>query len=287
MLPTRLQGWQESEMMLNRGKENISGWVSRIDTFLTSVDDCCVNRVVAVETTPSTMDAAKNLAQRECGLLLVASHQTKGRGQRGRQWIDEPGKTLPCTFVINSKGESPTLISSIVACAVHQTLVSQAPASSEVMIKWPNDIVVAGLGDHRKLAGILIEQHSDLSFIGIGINCLQSASDWPSELEGNAVSLSELGSQVSRVDLLCKLIENLSYWLAMPNPAEVRSYFATNNSVIGSVRTLKWNNNCFQGVITELDPLESIVVETPQGTFTLPIAQTRLIGSDEEPCDCR
>ncbi|HCT44174.1 MAG TPA: hypothetical protein DF699_03040, partial [Phycisphaerales bacterium] len=60
--------------------ENISGWASRIDTVLSNIENPIVRRVVVVESTSSTQDAAIEFARDRQGLLLIASEQTAGRG---------------------------------------------------------------------------------------------------------------------------------------------------------------------------------------------------------------
>lgn len=265
--------------------EDISRWASQIDTVISNTPACCVRRVVVVNATPSTMDAARTFAGNQPGLLLVASQQTNGRGQLGRTWHDTPLKTLPCTFVFDSKRISPGLLSALIACAVHQTIDTLTPNSADILIKWPNDIVVrTALGD-RKLAGVLIEQRDGLSFVGIGINCAQQQGDWNDDIIARAESLSNLGAQVSRLEVLCHLIEQLTHWINAHDTKMIRGYFDLHDAMVGTVRTFKYNNDCYHGLVEYIDPLESIVIHTPSGRHTLPIAQTKHVQGDE-PCQC-
>jgi len=271
--------------MISSGREDISRWASRIDTVIANTQRCCVNRVVVVESTSSTMDSIGSFSADQSGVLLVASEQTNGRGQRGRQWLDGDRRTLPCTFAVNSDGIQPTMLSAIVGCAVHETLKSIAPSSSTLMIKWPNDIIVrnhdsSDRQDH-KIAGILIEKKERCAHIGIGVNCLQGQSDWGSIIRDKAISLSELGAQISRLDLVCSLVEHLSFWLDAQDPAAIRSYYADHDAMIGTLRSFNYNNQCIHGIVEHIDPLEYIEVRSPSGTHTLPIAQTRHIQGDE------
>ncbi|MEX0876976.1 MAG: hypothetical protein WD114_05915, partial [Phycisphaerales bacterium] len=101
-----------------------------------------MDRVVVLETTPSTMDAALEHAGGRSGLLVVALRQTQGRGSHGRGWHDGDACTLPCTFVIDA-GSRPVpmpapLLAACVACAVHDTLSRFVPAGVDLAIKWPN-----------------------------------------------------------------------------------------------------------------------------------------------------
>jgi BirA family transcriptional regulator, biotin operon repressor / biotin---[acetyl-CoA-carboxylase] ligase len=258
------------------GSGDISAWTTRLDAAIGAIDRCCVERVLVLESTQSTMDAAVNAAGDLPGLLVVAFEQTTGRGQRGRGWHDGDRKTLPCTLMIDAEGLAAPMLSAMVGCAVHETIVHYAPPSSVLLIKWPNDIVVRveQSGHDRKIAGILIEQSQHLASIGIGINCAQSSTDWDNELRDRAVSLTQLGAPVSRLDLLCTLIERLSHWLNARDPEMVREYWAKHDAMVGTTRAFTSNNNRIVGIVERIDPLGSIVVRNDEGTVALPPAQT-------------
>lgn len=156
------------------------------------------------------------------------------------------------------------------------------------MIKWPNDIVIrdhggGGEGD-RKIAGILIELSGRHTQIGIGINCLQGGGDWGADIRGQAISLSEIGAQVSRLDLACSLVEHLSHWLDAQDSTAIQNYYEGHNAMMGTLRTFRYDNRCYHGIVEFIDPLDCIVIHTPSGTHTLPIAQTRHIPGDEPCC---
>jgi len=270
--------------MITTGREDISKWASRIDTVIANTLECCVNRVVVVESTPSTMDAAQEVAGENSGVLLVASQQTNGRGQRGRVWQDGDRCTLPCTFVLDTSGVDPVMLSAMIGCAVHETIRAVAPSSSTLMIKWPNDIVLRNQNDNEhvdlKIAGILIEQREQMTSIGIGINCVQGQADWGADIQSKATSLSQIGAQISRLDLVCSLIEHLSHWLAAQDRAAVRSYYQANDAMVHTRRSFQYDNRNFEGVVECIDPLDCIVLQTPTGTHRLPIAQTRHLRAD-------
>lgn len=269
--------------MITTRKEDISKWASRIDTVIAQIDQCCIDRAVVIESTKSTMDAVKEFAGERCGVLVVASEQTAGRGQRGRHWVDNDRRTLPCTFAIDAKSIEPVMLSAMIGCAVHETVQGLAPPSCSVMIKWPNDIVIRGqVGDggdgssqDRKVAGILIEQSGGCASVGVGINCLQGGDDWCDQAGQAAVSLSELGVQVSRLDLVCSLIEHMSHWISACDRSAIRSYYQAHDAMVNTYRVFQYNNHRYEGVVEHIDPLDSIFVQTPSGTHQLPIAQTQ------------
>jgi BirA family biotin operon repressor/biotin-[acetyl-CoA-carboxylase] ligase len=101
-------------------------------------------------------------------VLLVAEHQTAGRGRLGRQWLscDDERSQTALTFSVGLS-LSPTDWSGLslaVGVSVAQSL------HPDLRLKWPNDIWLRD----RKLAGILIETASfgDVRYavVGVGIN---------------------------------------------------------------------------------------------------------------------
>jgi BirA family biotin operon repressor/biotin-[acetyl-CoA-carboxylase] ligase len=98
-------------------------------------------------------------------ILLVAEHQTAGRGRLGREWVDAGALTsLTFSLGLPLAPVDWSGLSLAVGIAVASTLHPQ------LRLKWPNDI---WLGE-RKLGGILIETVSvgevRYAVIGVGIN---------------------------------------------------------------------------------------------------------------------
>jgi BirA family biotin operon repressor/biotin-[acetyl-CoA-carboxylase] ligase len=145
------------------------------------------------------------------GAVVVADHQTEGRGRRGRRWSAPPGAALLFSTVLR-----PTVpvarwpeIPLAAGCAVAEALedVSEVVA----VLKWPNDVLVDG----RKVAGILAEGVAGASpvvIVGMGINVAQRPEDWPADLAARAASLAELGAVVSRERLLTACLARLGAW---------------------------------------------------------------------------
>lgn len=111
--------------------------------------------------------------------LLVAAHQTGGRGRQGRPWRSAPGASLTFSLALPLAADWAGL-SLAVGVAVADALEPLAPAgpgADRIGLKWPNDLwLMDGAGAGRKLGGILIESVAvgaqRLAVIGIGINVL-------------------------------------------------------------------------------------------------------------------
>lgn len=140
--------------------------------------------VLHVTHTTSTNDMVHTQARagRAEGLVVVADHQTQGRGQQGRHWIDQPAQSLLCSILLRptwiAPQQTPHLVNAFVA-TLAETLAQMVTVP--VAIKWPNDVVMA-LGDGMtKVAGVLCEgqvNHAGVQYIcvGWGVNVYGSPS---------------------------------------------------------------------------------------------------------------
>ncbi len=99
------------------------------------------------------------------GLVVVAEHQTAGRGRRGRSWEAPPRSSLLVSVVLGPPAEGAPLTT--VACAIAAADACADVAGFDPGLKWPNDLVVDG----RKLAGVLGEGAAGGAVVvGLGLN---------------------------------------------------------------------------------------------------------------------
>jgi len=111
------------------------------------------------------------------GTAIMASFQTQGKGQYGREWTSAKGKNILCSIILYPNFLSihkSFFLNIFAALAVRNTVADLIKAN--VSIKWPNDIYI----NDKKVAGILIQNtlqnHSiKNSIIGLGININQIA----------------------------------------------------------------------------------------------------------------
>ena len=124
--------------------------------------------------------------------LLVAEHQTQGRGRMGRSWQSGPSGSLTFSLGMPLELNDWSGLSLAVGAAIADALDPQAAGTApRLHIKWPNDLWLDG----RKLGGILIETVAvgaqRMVVIGVGLNVseLPSSIKAPSDfaaLSGNA-----------------------------------------------------------------------------------------------------
>lgn len=93
---------------------------------------------------PATLDRA----------VLIAEHQSAGRGRHARVWTSPPRAQISMSVVVRNAGISPSALGwlpLLTGIAVVDALRSVAEVDAE--LKWPNDVLIGG----RKVAGILAE----------------------------------------------------------------------------------------------------------------------------------
>jgi BirA family biotin operon repressor/biotin-[acetyl-CoA-carboxylase] ligase len=162
---------------------------------------------------PSTQTVARAWAAEGApeGAVVLADHQTAGRGQHGRSWTAPAGTALLVSVVLRPSlpvARWPELPLAA-GCAIAESVETAGPLS--VRLKWPNDVVVDG----RKVAGVLAEGvagEPPLVILGVGVNVSQREADWPPHLADRASSLAALGAPVSRETLLATLLARVSAW---------------------------------------------------------------------------
>lgn len=138
------------------------------------------------------------------GLVVVANHQTKGRGQRGNDWKTEPEKNLTFSLLLkpNLVVSEQFMISKTMALGIHDFL--KALKVKNVKVKWPNDVMVNG----KKIAGVLIENTLKQNkvanvIVGIGLNVNQD--HFPEGIEATSI-FRELGAEPDLKEMLDHLL---------------------------------------------------------------------------------
>jgi BirA family biotin operon repressor/biotin-[acetyl-CoA-carboxylase] ligase len=143
------------------------------------------------------------MAKLHAGLIdhptcFFAIHQTHGRGQRGKNWLTNPGEniTMSSAFALSDSVSAklspfPFLLSAAMALGCYDFI--KDCSIPKLTIKWPNDIYS---GD-RKAAGILIDNlYKGTSWhwtiVGTGVNINQAA--FPENLN-KAVSFKMLSGK--------------------------------------------------------------------------------------------
>ena len=206
------------------------------------------------------------------GAVLIAEHQTAGRGRHGRGWSAVPRAQITMSVGVSvvdvptaGWGWLPLATGVAVVDAVAPLLHGRGV---QVGLKWPNDV----LGSGGKLAGILAEVARSVVVIGLGLNVTQA----PEETGGSgATSLLDLGvTAPDRDQLVARLLRELGGRIVGWRAARgadwqlAADYRARSLTIGARVRAQLPGGKEIVGTATGLDDQGRLCVETsgPTGT---------------------
>ena len=218
--------------------------------------------VVTLAETGSTNDDARRLARDGAphGTVVVANHQTEGRGRRARAWVSPPGAGLHASWIIRPSMpvESWTLLPLLAGVAAAEAV--RARTHVRAFLKWPNDILVG----ERKLGGILTEAEPPrFAVVGLGINV--ATTSFPPPLDGTATSIAlEGGIRLDRADLLAAVMERFEVALADPE-GSVERYRSMCATFGRRVRIERAGAADVTGFARAVDPSGALLVEADIG----------------------
>lgn len=105
-------------------------------------------------------------------ILLVAEHQSAGRGRMGRNWHSAAGASLTFSLGMPLLPADWSGLSLAVGVSLADSLAPPTHAGEQLQLKWPNDLWFKGC----KLGGILVETASwgaqRYVVIGVGLNVM-------------------------------------------------------------------------------------------------------------------
>src|SRR6267143_1127529 len=187
-------------------------------------------RFVHLESVTSTQDVARDMP---IGSVVLADHQSRGRGRLSHRWESPPGTALLVSFVI-----APNPLLSLAAG------VAAAEACGRgVRLKWPNDLLLEG----RKVGGILVEASPSKAVCGIGINLT-----WAPE---GAAQLDEPRNQV-----LERLRPAIERWSSAP-AAQVLARWRELSDTIGRKVRVELPDRIVEGTANDIDASGALVID--------------------------
>lgn len=186
--------------------------------------------VIRVDAVPSTQDLAR---QHPVGTVVVAEHQTAGRGRLGRRWEAPPGSALLASWVMPFHELAPLAAG-----------VASAQACGDgVRLKWPNDLLLDG----RKLGGILVERTGPRCVVGTGIN-----------LHWAPPGAAMLG--VDREELIVRMGAELTRWFAAEAPLILGAWRERSDTLGRRVR-VQLSGETFEGVAEDIAADGTLIVD--------------------------
>lgn len=169
-----------------------------------------IDVVTEIGSTNAELLAAADAPDRS---VLVAEHQTSGRGRLDRAWTSPPGAGLTFSVLVRPTAPIPTWgwLPLLAGLALRDAVA--AATGVPVVLKWPNDLLHEPT--EGKLAGILAQTSGAAVVIGVGLNVSTTRDELPVE---TATSLALCGADPDRtrllIEILTRLDDRLRRWLA-------------------------------------------------------------------------
>ena len=222
----------------------------------------------------STNTRAKELAAQGAphGTVLIADHQTGGRGRRGRSFHSPAGTGIYMSVLLRPTCRPQELMHLTCAAAVAVCDAIESACGIRPGIKWTNDLVWG----KRKLAGILTELGLspegtvDYAVIGIGLNCGQEEADFPEEIRDIAGSLHSVTGDVIRRELVAAAMMDALYRMSadlLPHRDRILSRYRSGCITLGKeVSVVKADGSVRHGTAIDIDAEGALVVQFDSGT---------------------
>lgn len=162
----------------------------------------------------STNVLAKDLAENgaENGTVIIANHQTGGKGRLGRSFYSPPNSGIYMSIVLRPtlSADCALLITSAAGVAVCRAIDKICGLYCD--IKWVNDIYI----NNKKICGISAEASMDfqsytLKYVVLGIGINITTDDFPSELTPKADSIKKHATKAdfSRNQLISQVLNEI------------------------------------------------------------------------------
>lgn len=228
------------------------------------------NPRLSVEIVAETASTNASVAERAKaggveGLVVVAEHQTAGRGRLDRRWEAPTRSGLAFSLLVRPEVPSVTWswLPLLTGYAVTQALVA---AGYEAGVKWPNDVLIGG----RKVAGILVERvetpTGPAAVLGVGLNTDLKEEELPVPT-ATALNLAA-GPDPDRTDLLVGILtaiqETYDAWHSDPLAAARLTEAYTEGCItLGQVVRVELpDGSTLAGEAVDIDPDGRLVVVT-------------------------
>lgn len=242
-----------------------------------------MHRIIYYERTDSTNRRLKLLApEAENGLTIIADEQTDGRGRLDRKWLSGPGEGAWFSVLVKDSrlsGENAAGMVFVCALAAARAL-RKLTGREEILVKWPNDIVMNG----KKLAGILCESGFEGNrpawiVCGIGINLCQTSFD-PSIPWAGSV-LSETGLRIDRNETVHAFLEEFDIAIRQyleSGPASVLKELEPLSATLGRRVRAQGEQMTVSGTAVGFAEDGSLLIDTGHGLETVRVGDVSVRG---------
>lgn len=238
----------------------------------------------------ATLDSTNSALQRlpvteQHAVVILAEHQSEGRGRRGRQWHSPFGKNLYLSLGWTFDNPLPELacLSLVVALAAAQALARAG--LKEHRIKWPNDIFLDGC----KLCGCLVEVQGDAqgpsyAVLGVGINVHMPATETVTGIDQPWTDLHSHLPGFSRNALAALLLEEMISQLglfAAQGFAPFKAHWKQMDGLHGQTIEVSSGSGVLRGTARGIDDHGALMLDTGKAVLKLYSGEVSLRKSKE------
>lgn len=238
-------------------------------------------RLILGEIDSTNAEAARRAGAGERGPLWIrAEEQTLGRGRQGHGWTTGGGNfAASLLFAPDCTAQQGALYSFVTSLAVADTLAVLAPPA-EVLLKWPNDVLVNG----RKASGVLLESGGAPGgrlawlIVGVGINltshppadAIRPGGTSPTDLQ------AEGAAPVRPDDALTILAARFAHWRARYETCgfpPIRTAWLDRAARRGQTIAARLADSTIEGIFEDMDATGALVLRTERGRRTIAAAE--------------
>lgn len=240
--------------------------------------DPVVNRKLRCLNIESSLDSTNSALHRlaietQHMTVILAEHQTGGRGRRGRHWFSPYGRNVYLSMgwmfdkALSELGCLPLVVALATAKALHRAGLKGH------RVKWPNDLLLDG----DKLCGCLVEVQGDSqgpchAVLGVGINVHMPVSAESTEIDQPWTDLQSQLPGCSRNSLTILLVEELVKGLdlfAVQGFAPFKDYWRKMDGLHGQTIEVNAGSRTLGGVANGIDASGALLLDTGKEVLKL------------------
>jgi len=199
-----------------------------------------------------------------CLHVLVAGHQTAGRGQYNRDWLSGDGNIMMSIYFCVDMHCQVLLM--VLATLIRRVLGHYA----DVWLKWPNDFY----NEYGKIGGVLLETHRQWVIVGIGINTCTAPLSYVSSLCCGAKR------EVENAGIINQVVKSIyDVWKNPVGGEQIRLEWERHSLLQGkNVRVCTTDGQQFEGVFLGVDALGCARIHTREALCTVSHGRIHLVG---------
>ncbi len=234
--------------------------------LLPYAQDIIIETVDVIDSTNDELKRRAVIGEKEI-TLLIAEHQTKGKGSKGRSFFSPNGTGCYMSFLLRPRysAEECTLLTTMASAATAQAI--EKVTSKKADIKWINDIYI----NRRKVAGILTQagfakdgKYLDYAIVGIGINISEPDSGFPDEIKNIAGAVLSGDSKIKN-RLIGEIANNLIHYYKNLTDKEYIPQYRKRLFFLGEEITVIQSDETYTAVAKDIDDMCRLIIETETG----------------------